>query len=365
MTAGDIMNYIVLDLEWNQSPNGKIKEEPLLPFEIIEIGAVKMNSEHMILDRFHEIIRPQVYTTLHHMTREIITLTEKDLADKRLFPEVAADFIDWCGENPAFCTWGPGDLLELQRNFAWHSMENPFRFPLFYYDIQKIFSIVYEDRKTRRSLEHAVDFLQLSKEIPFHDAYDDALYTARVMKHLSDEDILNNSSVDYYRTPANRRQEIHINYKTYYKYVSKPFASKADAMKDRMVASTRCYLCHQSARKKIRWFSSGSRNYFCLAWCQEHGWLKGKARMRQHENGSYYVVKTLKLVDDEEAYSIREKQEVLRVKRRLKKAYTTHTRNTSIQEQEGSARNGRHKKSGTRKYNSSSGNKYGSTRYHR
>ena len=37
------MNYIVLDLEWNQCPSGKRREDPSLPFEIIEIGAVRMD----------------------------------------------------------------------------------------------------------------------------------------------------------------------------------------------------------------------------------------------------------------------------------------------------------------------------------
>ena len=39
------MDYIVFDLEWNQCPDGKEREVPALPFEIIEIGAVKLNSE--------------------------------------------------------------------------------------------------------------------------------------------------------------------------------------------------------------------------------------------------------------------------------------------------------------------------------
>ena len=33
------MNYIVFDLEWNQSPGGKKYSNSRLPFEIIEIGA--------------------------------------------------------------------------------------------------------------------------------------------------------------------------------------------------------------------------------------------------------------------------------------------------------------------------------------
>ena len=35
------MNYIVFDLEWNQSSSGEEPETALMPFEIIEIGAVK------------------------------------------------------------------------------------------------------------------------------------------------------------------------------------------------------------------------------------------------------------------------------------------------------------------------------------
>ena len=37
------MEYIVLDLEWNQSNTGKEDAVEKLPFEIIEIGAIKLN----------------------------------------------------------------------------------------------------------------------------------------------------------------------------------------------------------------------------------------------------------------------------------------------------------------------------------
>lgn len=40
------MDYIVFDLEWNQCPYGKGQENERIPFEIIEIGAVKLNSEN-------------------------------------------------------------------------------------------------------------------------------------------------------------------------------------------------------------------------------------------------------------------------------------------------------------------------------
>ena len=55
------MNYIILDLEWNQADDLKTKLESELTFEIIEVGAIKLNSEYMQIDSFHELIKPQVF----------------------------------------------------------------------------------------------------------------------------------------------------------------------------------------------------------------------------------------------------------------------------------------------------------------
>ena len=53
------MNYIVFDLEWNQCPYGKGQENERIPFEIIEIGAVKLNSERQIIDQYQVLIQPR------------------------------------------------------------------------------------------------------------------------------------------------------------------------------------------------------------------------------------------------------------------------------------------------------------------
>lgn len=315
------MNYIVLDLEWNQCPSGKAEEIPNFPFEIIEIGAVRLDAGHNIINRFQEVVRPAVYKTLHYKTKEIVSLRAIDFEKARSFSEVIGDFFAWCGDDPKFCTWGPADLTELQRNLHYHKISSPFSFPLFYFDIQKIFSIAYEDRKTRRSLEYAVDFLHIKKEIPFHSALSDAHYTSLVMQKLSESAIQDNYSIDYYRTPQNRRQEIYLTYETYTKFISKPFDTKVHAMKDRIVSSTTCYLCNKNAQKKIRWFPMGSRNYCCLAYCEKHGYIKGKIRTRQREDGRFYTIKTLKLISEKDAYEIREKKEILKLKRKLHKEF--------------------------------------------
>lgn len=48
------MNYIVFDLEWNQCPGGKEKENKKLPFEIIQIGAVKLDDSGKNADSFRK-----------------------------------------------------------------------------------------------------------------------------------------------------------------------------------------------------------------------------------------------------------------------------------------------------------------------
>lgn len=315
------MNYIVLDLEWNQCPTGKADEKEQLPFEIIEIGAVRLDENLKETGRFREVVRPQVYRKLHFRTKEIVSLRTIDFEKARLFPEIITDFFEWCGQDAAFCTWGPADLTELQRNLAYHEIPSPFPFPLLYYDIQKIFSIIYEDRKSRRSLEYAVDFLELPKNVPFHSALSDAHYTSLIMQGLMPEQIQGNSSVDYYRTPANRRQEIYLTYETYVKFVSRPFETKSQAMKDRVVAATNCCVCRRNAPKKVRWFPIGSSNYCALACCPEHGYLKSKIRLRQNRDSKFYAIKTTKLISEDDAYSIREKKEILRVKRRLRREF--------------------------------------------
>ena len=56
--------YIVFDLEWNQSPYGKDTSVGAMPFEVIEIGAVKLNEQMEKVSDFRCLIRPQVYREL-------------------------------------------------------------------------------------------------------------------------------------------------------------------------------------------------------------------------------------------------------------------------------------------------------------
>ena len=62
-------------------------------------------------------------------------------------------------------------------------------------------------------------------------------------------------------------------------------------------------------RKKIRWFSYGQRFYFALGICPEHGYMKGKIRVKKSERDLYYAVKTIKAVGEEALPMLVQKRE--------------------------------------------------------
>lgn len=312
------MDYIVLDLEWNQGSNDSVPHR--LHFEIVEFGAVKYNSRMEQTGEFQVLVKPQVYLEMHRITGELIRLDMDELEKGEPFPEVMRRFLAWCGEDRMFCTWGTQDLTELQRNMEYYGMEPLSDGPIPYLDVQKLFSIAFEDRKTRRALEYAVDHLHIEKDIPFHRAYSDAYYTGKVLAHCSDPGILANVSYDVFRPPADRDSEIKVQFDTYFKYISRTFADREEALEDKEVTSTRCYYCHKNLRKKIKWFSSNGKQYYSLAYCEQHGYLKGKIRIRRTPDERVFVVKTTKFISEEDAMGItgrREHVKELRKRHRL------------------------------------------------
>lgn len=314
------MNYIVFDLEWNQCPYGKGQENERIPFEIIEIGAVKLNSERQIIDQYQILIQPRVYKKLHHRTREIIQMDMKLLEREGIpFYRAVKEFLKWCGEDALFCSWGNSDLLELQRNMKYYGILQLLKGPIRYLDVQKLFSIDREDGDSRRSLEYAVDVLEIEKQQEFHRALADSWYTAKVLMRLRSEIVDTFYSIDCYQNPKRKEEEIKVFYPGYEKFISREFGSKEEAMADKEITSSRCHLCRKNIRKKIRWFAAGQKNYYCLAYCPVHGWMKGKIRMKKTEQGRVFAVKTMKYTTEEEAMEIRTKKEEIKRKRRARK----------------------------------------------
>ncbi len=313
------MDYIILDLEWNQSNSDHSQEEERLPFEIIEIGAIKLNSQMSMVSEFNELIKPQVYHEMHYITRKLIHLQMEELERGKPFVEVMKKFFEWCGDSYMFCTWGPLDLTELQRNMDYYEMPALTTKPLKFYDVQKLFSIAFEDKKSRRALEYAVDFLKIKKDIPFHRAFSDAYYTAKVLTRIEDPLVLEKVSFDVYVTPKTKKEEIHIEFNDYIKYITREFEDKAELLTDKEIMSTKCYLCHRNIKKKLKWFTPNGKHYYSVSFCNKHGNMKSKIRIRRAENEKVYAVKTSKFITEEEMNRINGRKERTRELRKQKR----------------------------------------------
>lgn len=313
------MNYIVVDLEWNQSPYGKGTEIKEIPFEIIEIGAVKLNENKETISSFSRLIKPQIYNDIHSITKEIIHIQISDLVEEKIFEYVIKEFFLWCGEDFRFATWGNMDLIELQRNLAYYGLSGYIDKPIMFYDVQKLFAICYYKDRTARTLEFAVDTVNLIKNEEFHRAYVDAKYTAEIFKMLDQNIIDRNYSVDYFHNPKTKEEEIHLYYDTYYKFISKEYESKEAIMGNKDISSIICHKCNQRIVKKIKWFTTNSKTYYSLGYCKKHGYIKAKIRVKKAVNNNVFAIKIVKAITEEDAQLLKERYVEAKQRKKEKK----------------------------------------------
>ena len=57
--------------------------------------------------------------------------------------------------------------------------------------------------------------------------------------------VLQMISFDGFIVPHNKKEEVHIVFDDYAKYISRDFADKQELLADKEVSSTKCYLCHR------------------------------------------------------------------------------------------------------------------------
>lgn len=313
------MHYIVIDLEWNQCPYGKEKENKELPFEIIEIGAVKLGKDRKVIDTFSEIVKPQVYQTLNKVTQEVIGITNEELQKGAPFPIVMKEFLNWCGEDMIYCTWGNIDLLELQRNMEYYNIPPLAKKTILYYDVQRLCRVVYPEIKESKTLEYMVDYVKIEKKEEFHRAIFDAQYTAEIFRKLDWSLVKNYYCIDSYIKPKSKQEEVYKVYRSHSKYISMEHEQTHELWEDKDIRSLRCCKCGRNTIRKIRWFSYNTKQYYSLGYCKEHGYVKGKIRIKETKEGKYFVLKTIKMSEKEEAEHLNKKKEDLKSKRREKR----------------------------------------------
>ena len=117
------IEHIVIDLEFNQSYNTKKgdKSETVAecPFEIIQIGAVKLDENLDIKDQFTVLIKPQIYPKINPIVERITGITDEILDSCVNFEEAFQLFAKFAGTNSVIYTWGIDDIKSLFRNIVY------------------------------------------------------------------------------------------------------------------------------------------------------------------------------------------------------------------------------------------------------
>ena len=181
------MYYITLDLEWNQAYAQKAlavqrQLSARLRGEVIQIGAVKLDSKLRICGSYQIIVKPKYFKRLHKHVSELTGITQEQMDVGTPLTEAAESFKRWCGKDFAFLTWGPDDIPMLKENFHVNSIDKEWLAPT--YDLQQIFSRQTEGLAKQRSLEYAMEYFEIPMNLPAHDALNDAYFTALVAMKL-------------------------------------------------------------------------------------------------------------------------------------------------------------------------------------
>ncbi len=181
------MYYITLDLEWNQAYAQKaiaVQKQlaSRLRGEVIQIGAVKLNSQMQPCGSYQAIVKPKYFKKIHRMVAELTGITQEQMDAGISLADAAESFRRWCGEDFVFLTWGPDDIPMLKENFHAHKIDLDWLDKT--YDLQAIFNLQTDGSTKQRSLEYAMEYFEIPQRLPAHDALNDAYFTALVARKL-------------------------------------------------------------------------------------------------------------------------------------------------------------------------------------
>ena len=265
------MNYIILDMEWNQPWPGSPSARKVLPVairgEIIQIGAVRVTETQTVEDEFQVLIKPKYYRHLNRRVSKLTGIKETRLKEEGIpFPEAMEQFQAWCGEDIVFLTWGFDDIGILRENLRLFGLSEDWTEK--WYNAQMIFNAQTDGSNAQKALKTAMEIFGIEATRPAHDALGDAYHTALICARLD----LKKGAAQYDEALKSHENGFHgaelpgcISRKVFYDYSDKRTALSAMAGEENI-----CPIC--GARMLgSRWFAQPGHRYMDLATCPEHG----------------------------------------------------------------------------------------------
>ncbi len=184
------MNYIIMDLEWN---NAYMKSTKKFINEIIEIGAVKLNENLEIVDTYSELIKPVVSKKLRTRIKDLTHITNEDVFGGKPFEEAISLLEKWVGDDAIVMTWGDTDIRTMLTNLKCFLKKDNIEFIKRYADLQRYCQcFINMENVQQAGLSYAAQCLGIDAEkYPHHRALDDSLLSVECFKKVYNKEKLN------------------------------------------------------------------------------------------------------------------------------------------------------------------------------
>ena len=289
------MHLIVFDLEWNSAGRANKVDRAIqetIPFEIIEIGAVKLDEQYQVVGKFSTQIRPRIYPILTGPVAAVTRRHQQSMKFGLDFRDAARDFFAFCGQDYLFCTWSESDTAALLMNLRYYEIAD--RLDVWCVDVQYLFDIIVEQADFQRSIEYAVDFLQLPKNQPFHQAVHDAWYTGRILGEIAAVNSREGKAADLFVRYAfdpnlNRSSQFYLS----------DLTDAAGIITELDRQAITCPACGTALQQKQEWVQDKNRLTAQFI-CPEHGQITGKCRMRRQGQDQVSAAVTIRISRDQE-----------------------------------------------------------------
>lgn len=178
------MRYVILDLEWNGSYSKRVHK---FVNEIIEFGAVKVDSDLEIIDTFSALITPQIAKKLSSKVRELTKITNEELNDKGItFMEAVEQFTEF-SKDSVLLTWGTSDIHALIENYSYYTDDIHLPFLNKYCDLQVYCESCLDlhNAACQLGLSTCADKIGITfSEEEQHRAFFDSLLSLKCMSHF-------------------------------------------------------------------------------------------------------------------------------------------------------------------------------------
>ena len=275
------MNYIILDMEWNQALNraATVRSPIILNGEIIQIGAIKTDESFNLIDRLKINVRPKYYKKMNPYVQEITGISSVDLTCGESFPQAFRRFSAWCGESFRFITWGFDDIGILSDNLKLHGMDDSYGRN--YINLQLIFNRQTGAQQLQCSLSSAAESLGIPIDVQVHDAANDAYLTYEVCKKLN----MAMGIAEYAELSSGISEPI-------FKDAVQNVEDCKTMLRDKRVTEFRCIECEKKLTTGELLFSNG-KNCKTIAECECGRLFLIKLKAAFVADGNYTVVRSV------------------------------------------------------------------------